>query len=568
LTRQRLVVRILGMLTLRPYQRAAVDALAAARDRGTLRPAVVLPTGAGKTVVFAHDIREWRGRQLDRGAPDSRVLVVAHRAELIEQAAGRLHDVDPSLRIGVVKAERNDTLADVVVASVQTLRSARRRAQLRRVGMLVVDECHHATAASYRDTLEHFGAFERTPAVGYTATMVRGDDAALGEVWQDVVYTRTIGDMIRDGYLVRPRGIRVKVRDLDFSRVRKVRGDYSEKDLGEAIEASMTPEAIARAYGEHCQGRQGLLFAPTVASAGLIAAALCEANIPTAVVSGETSDGERRAMLQRFRDGEIRVLATCMVLTEGTDLPMASVVVIARPTTHAGLYVQMVGRALRLWPGKDSALVLDVTGASQRHSLDGEIDLFGESDRDEDEEVNEDEEVLELPDDAVGMRDVLDEYVDGELEAVEVDLFRGSQSAWLRTRAGVWFLPAGERYIALVPAPRQGAWDVVAMHRYQTGNSRWVVRDIGELSLAMAHAESDVTPAEQVVSRRERAWRSKRPSSKQLDLAARYGIVVDPHATAGEVSGLISVVLASRRIDPRLPAHARRVVDASLAGVV
>jgi len=539
------------MLELRPYQRDAVDAIVRARRAGCTRPAVVLPTGAGKTVVFAHDIVEWHSRH-----PNMRALVLAHRTELIEQAAGKLHAVAPEMRVGIVKAERNQTLADVVVGSVATLRSERRLRQLHNVGMVVVDECHHATADSYLTILDRLGCMREdrpVPAVGYTATMSRGDGTALGAVWQDVVYSRTIAEMIRDGFLVRPRGIRVKVEDLDWSGVRKSRGDYSEHDLGAALESSMAPEAIAKAYLEHASDRPGILFAPTVSSAALIASAMADAGISTGLIHGETPEAERRRTIDNFVGGRIQVLANCMVLTEGTDLPLASCAVIARPTCHQGLYVQMVGRVLRLWPGKPDALVLDVTGASQRHALSTTLELFGE----DPEQRESDDEALDETNDLeenVSLSDAVDEtvYADGPITSFEVDLFHGSQSAWLRTYGGTWFLPAGDRYIAILPAPRIGAWDVVAMHRYRVGNSRWVVRDIDDLSYAMAHAESDVMPSEAVLARKERSWRVKRPSDAQRGLLARLGIGAADGAHAGEVSNLISQYLASQRIDARV----------------
>jgi superfamily II DNA or RNA helicase len=540
------------MLTPRPYQRAAIDAIVKARRTGTTRPAVVLPTGAGKTVVFAHDIAEWRSRH-----PDMRAVVLAHRTELIEQAAGKLHAVAPNMRIGIVKATQNQTLADVVVGSVQTLRNERRLRQLHDVGLVVVDECHHATADSYLKILDRLGCMRDdhpVPAVGFTATMVRGDDAALGSVWQDVVYTRTIAEMIRDGFLVRPRGIRVKVEDLDWSRVRKSRGDYSEHDLGEALENSMAPEAIAKAYLEHAPTRPGVLFAPTVASAALIADAMSAAGFSTGLIHGETPKEERRRTLRDFAEGRIQVLANCMVLTEGWDAPIASCAVIARPTCHKGLYVQMVGRVLRTWPGKGDALVLDITGASQRHALTAAVELFGE----EPKEPDDDEEREDLEEN-VGLGDAVDEtvYADGPLSAVEVDLFHGSESAWIQTYGGTWFLSAGDRLIAIIPAPRFGAWDVVAMHSRNVGESRWVVRDIDDLSYAMAHAEADVSPVEAMLVRKERDWRARKPSEAQAALARQLGIGVPDGALKGEVSGLISRHFASRRIDARAAAIQR-----------
>lgn len=597
------------MLALRPYQAEGVEAAERAWARGIRRAAWVWPTGAGKTVGFAHVAARWVARHERTAVNRRRVLVLAHRTELIEQAASKLHDVAPNLRIGVVMGQKNQTLADVVVGSVQTLGGAygeRRLRQLLDVGLVVVDEAHHATAQSYLNVLGPLGCLPDRPqawqsrqggagrahgdavALGVTATMMRGDDAALGEVWQDVVHSRGIAEMISDGFLVRPRGIRVRVDDLDLSKVKKSRGDYSEAALGAAITDSLAPEAVAKAYREHAADRPGILFAPTVASARVMSDALEGAGFTTALVHGEMPADQRRQALADFSAGKVQILCNCMVLTEGTDLPLASCAVIARPTTNAGLYIQMVGRVLRLSPqtGKGDALVLDVVGASQRHALVSPVELFGD-------ELGElerrscdcsDDRIADCPCGAVCSRDCpcgggstcgcpksfedLDEEqtldgaigdmgVDGPLRSEEVDLFHGSKSAWLRTYGGVWFIPAGHRYIAILPAPAAGEWDVVEMHCETVGKSSWIARGVADLSYAMAWAEGDVTASERMTAQRESTWRARQPSQNQRWLAQRNGVSVVDGELSGEVSNKITVALASRRIDPRVPVYAR-----------
>jgi superfamily II DNA or RNA helicase len=263
------------MLKLREYQTEAIAAIRQAWSDGTRRPAVVLPTGAGKTVVFAHLAAQMR----ERGV---RTLILAHRDELIEQAAGKVRAVAPDLRVGIVKgAQREIRGRDVVVASVQSLARAPRRAELAAAGLrlVVVDECHHAVANTYMAVLRDLGCFDEDPmagayAVGVTATLGRSDRVALGQVWQDVAYRRDIVTMIRQGYLVNAKGIRVKVDGLDFGQVKRMHGDYADKALAEAMHASLAPAAIARAYVEHAKDRQGVLFAPGVAMAYEMAEAL------------------------------------------------------------------------------------------------------------------------------------------------------------------------------------------------------------------------------------------------------------------------------------------------------
>lgn len=565
-----------GLLALRDYQRDAVDAAFAAWRRGLVRPAEVLFTGAGKTVIFSHLSVEWLAAN-----PGKRVLILVHTQELLDQALAKLRSVAPGLRVGAVQAQRNETLAQVIVATVQTLRSETRRRQLRNIGLIIVDECHHAVATTYRQVLGHFGALGLAPgethravAIGYTATMVRADDLALGDVWQDVVYTRTITDGILDGHLVRPRGIHVQVDDLDLSQVRTSRGDYREGDLGEAIENSLAPEAIAKAVAEHASDRKIALFAPTVRSAEVIGNALRASGRSVGLIHGALANGERKAVLDTFRADPVGIASNCMVLTEGFDEPAMNCVVIARPTKSPGLYIQMVGRALRPYPGKTDALVLDVVGATKLHGLVAGIELFGEAkiktETDQADEGWEDPEELDE-----GQQDAtraLELGRDGKLIATEVDLFAASSARWLRTRAGVFFLPAGDRYIAILPAKPQTpaqwfdhfagraiGYDVISMHKNQIHSERALMEGIPDLSYAMAWAEGDVTPHEKVTAGKERSWQARPPTDKMRGLAERLQIWVPPGARMGEVSNMITLALATKRIDGHLPAYLRGV---------
>jgi superfamily II DNA or RNA helicase len=542
---------------LRDYQREAVTAAERGWADGIQRGAEVLPTGSGKTVVLAkvaaNALREGRAK---------RVLLLAHRDELLRQAVKDIHDVAPGLRVGVVKAGENQVGAPIVVASVQTLAHERRRAQLRGVGLVIVDECHHATADTYRAVLEHYGCFTPggTPALGLTATMSRGDGVGLGEVWQSIVYERDIKYMITRGFLVPPRGIRVRVEDFDLSKVRKTGGDYSEGQLGEALAASMAPERIVDAYTEHAKGRPTLLFVPTVELAALMAERFNGAGVSAAMISGETAAGVRKATLRDFTAGRISVLVNCMILTEGTNLPAASCVIIARPTMHAGLYIQMVGRVLRTFPGKTDALVIDVVGASERHALAGLLDLMGERDSVR-AEPEADGDPIELPEDeAEGESYAQRAWLDGTLVSAEVDLFHGQRARWQRTYAGHWFMAHGkDRYITVVPAlSGSGAWDVLDVHRRTHGDSAWVVREVGDIGYAMAHGESMGLKLPFNLAKRDATWRAGPMSETQWHQARRVGVVLPLGATtSGQASDAIDVVFASERIDPRVPAVAR-----------
>jgi len=561
--------------TLRPYQREAVDAVRAAWSGGMRRPALVLPTGEGKTTVFTSVIEEWLADN-----PRRRALIVAHRRELIEQAANRVRRNMPGVPVGVVMAGRNDTLPRALVGSVQTLASARRRDMLRNVGLIVVDEAHRAAARSYVSVLEHW---PDAVALGVTATMSRSDDLALGDIWQDVVYRRTIGQAIRgEGNhgrptLVRPVGIKVTVDDLDLRRVKVQSGDYQDGALGRALSDSMAPQMIAKAYREQCPDRQGIIFAPTVDSARVIMEAMDAQGFSAALVHGGTPERERSAVLDDYRAGRTQVLCNCAIFTEGTDLPMTGVIVIARPTKHSGLYIQMVGRGARLWcpvhqdnpgsPGfaccdqmKTDFLVLDVAGAAARHSLDARIELFGVEAAEALEAEDVDPADVEPEDLGIEPGGPLDfdrdgvAEVNGKLVFTVVDLFAASETAWSRTPRGVWFFPGRERFVCILPADpaRGGGHDVVSVNRWGAGCDP-VALNVAGIAEAMRVGESVIDHADRTMARRSpRGWRAGRPSRKMLGYAERLGLMVPLGCGAGEVSEMITSEEATRRIDARL----------------
>lgn len=559
-------------LRLRPYQDDAVAAALKAHRAGVLRPAEVLATGAGKTVILAKV-----GEVSPHGAAGGkRTLIVAHREELVEQNAQKVRDVSPSLRCGVVMAGKNETQGHMISASVQTLASDVRRGQIRDVGLVIIDEAHHAAADSYLRVLQHFGCMDGSGAraLGFTATMVRGDDKALGDVWQDVVYVKDTSELIAEGYLVRPVAFRVRVDDLDLTAVRKTAGDFSSSGLGRAVEDSMAPKKIVEAMREHAADRPTILFAPLVRTAEVIRDALREGGFTAEVVSAKTPKDERRRLIQAYRDGAFQVLCNAMIFTEGTDLPMTSCIVIARPTMSSALFIQMVGRGLRLWPGKTDCVVLDVVGATGRHRLAAPVELWGdeavegydgqvltEAERDAYEEAAADEEEQRQIDAALGLDEPT--YRDGKLVTEVVDLFEGADAGWLRTYAGVWFLAAPQRYVAVLPRV-EGGYAVVALHRTRSGESDWVMERVSELSYAMAHATGEITDeeraaAEYAVSEGRTKWtpggfRSSSPSAE----ARRVGLPVPEGSTPGEIRRMLTVAYASARIDSALPVWVRR----------
>lgn len=527
-------------LRLRPYQTAAIDKITEAWDRGVLGPAVVLPTGTGKTVIFSSLCAKL-------AAAGGKPLILVHRDELLSQTVAKIESIAPGLDVGVIKAVRN-TIGDITVASVPTMG---RDSRLEQWGAdqfthIVIDEAHHAAAKSYTKTLAYFAGAQR---VGFSATLQR-ETGDLSEVWTDVVYRMDILPAIASGYLVDVRGRSVIVEDLTVGKPAKRGGDYTDLQLGESMLDSTADVAIVASYRQHARRadgtyRPGICFAPTVESARFFAESLNAAGIVTECVFGTTPWEERADIYDRVRRGETNILMSVMVLTEGFDLPEVEVAIIARPTRNRALYVQMVGRALRPapWSGKREALVLHV--GSENLGLATLVDLTAGRPIREGQSVSEAESEPEadtLPVQRTGPVDVT---------SVETDMFSGSASAWLQTPAGVWFIPTKNDYVVLWPevpdkTSNTDLWKVGVTPVAAKGGE-WVIRG-QSIDMAMAWAESVACDIDSSISSRKAPWRKRKPSEKMTDFAVSLGI--DPDGLrAGEMSDLITISLASRKFD-------------------
>ena len=359
---------------LRPYQSEALTAVRDAYKAGKRRVIISLPTGTGKTVVFAHFPKVLNMKK--------RLLVLAHREELLLQAREKFRSVDPQLKTEIEQASaRAGPEAKVVIASVPTLaRNAARLARLQpdEFSIIVVDEAHHAVAPSYRRIFDHFGLFK--PGVpryliGFTATPRRGDKHGLGEVFEEVCYARDMREMIRDRYLCPLTGWRVDT-DLSLDNVKVRHGDFVENQLARVVNTPVRNNLLVKAYRDFAAGRRAIVFCVDVAHAKDVHDAFSEHGIRAASVWGELSRDERRDTLARFSAGEIDVVTNCNLLTEGFDEPRVDCVIMARPTRSKLLYAQMVGRGTRLHSDKKDLTVIDVADNSRTHQLPGLHSLF------------------------------------------------------------------------------------------------------------------------------------------------------------------------------------------------
>src|SRR5438067_5248006 len=267
-------------LTPRPYQYEAVAALLAAAARGVQRPLLVLPTGTGKTIIFALLVQRRGGR----------ALILAHRDELIQQAVDKLHLVDPTLSLGIVQAAHDELTAPTVVASVQTLS---RRTRLARLvpdfQTIVIDEAHHAPAPTYRRILDYCRAWhpDGPLAVGVTATPERGDHHSLRPVFDRIVYQKTLLEMMQAGYLVDLRALQILLQ-ADFDALRTQQGDFVEAELESLLLAANAPAQVLAAFQTHAADRKALLFTPTVALAYAMAETFRAAGIAAEALDGTT----------------------------------------------------------------------------------------------------------------------------------------------------------------------------------------------------------------------------------------------------------------------------------------
>jgi len=535
-------------IKLRDYQREAIDAVFAAWADGMRRPAVVLPTGAGKTVVFSALVGRYRAYSGSPGwKQGKRVMILAHRDELVDQAIAKVRATMPGVSVGKVKAKDREVDADVMVCSVQTLATARSLAQLRNaeqhygdVGLIITDECHHAAAASYQKI---YDAFPGALQLGVTATMARGDGVGLGSVWEDVVYSRSILNLISKNHLVDVRTKQVDLKELDMGGVKSSRGDWQAGELGKALMEAQADTAIARAYREHAGDRQGIVFTPTVETAKAACGALNDSGVVTAVIHGETHPHDRARIYDQYRRGITQVLVNCMVLTEGFDAPWAEVAVIARPTQSAPLYTQMVGRVLRPWPGKTEALVLDLVGASANR-LRTLIDL----EPGQVQEVRDGESLAEavLREEEELNRKVPAGSLAFELKARDVDSFATSDHAWIRTPKGVLFIRCGDTLIYLAPEKdSEGLWGVRLASKGGRGWSYERTPYAGlQLGEAMAWGEAVAEDHEDdgmlgFNPRRSARWRKTRPSEKQVAYARRLGVQGAETMLKGQLSEAI-----------------------------
>ena len=464
-------------MKLRPYQIEARDAVLSEWGQGHRKTLLVLPTGCGKTIVFSSVAQN----RVENG---SRVLIMAHRGELLEQASQKLLDACglPSV---LEKAESTSLGSNVpiTVGSVQSLAQPVRLARFPEdyFGTIVVDEAHHCLSDSYQRVLEHFPAAN---ILGVTATPDRGDQRDLGQFFDSKAYEYSMTQAIRDGYLCPIRAqmipLQLDIRDVGISS-----GDFSAGEIGYALAPYL--DQIAMEMTKYCKGRKTVVFLPLIKISQDFCEKLNAHGLRATEVNGDSED--RSEKLKAFENGEFDVLCNSMLLTEGWDCPSVDCVVVLRPTKVRALYQQMVGRGMRLSPGKEDLLLLDFLWMTERHDLCRPSAL-----------VSKDKNISEKMDELLAKDDSEYDLLEAE-EKVERDILAEREAALAKQLAE---MRSRKRKL------------------------------VDPLQYAMSIAAEDLANYVPTF-----AWEMAPPSQKQLEFLEKRGIFADSVANMGMASMII-----------------------------
>lgn len=353
------------MIKLRPYQDEALQSVINEYDNGINKQLIVSPCGTGKTIIMSAIVKHFK----------KRTLIIAHRDELIQQTKNKLLLYWPKARIGICKANKNDLHEKIVIGSIQTCSMKNRLTQLKKEGfeILLIDEAHHSCAPSYRKLISELGFDNNKLMIGFTATPERtGTKEQLGDIFEKIVYLRSINTMIAGGYLCPVIGRKI-LTTTSLVGVKTQMGDFNQGQLSARVDTEERNKFIVSKYQQYTDGRKGVAFCVNVKHAQALAAAFNKENIKAAPIWGNMPYDDRKKTLQDLANGDITIATSVGVLTEGYDETSLEVALMCTPTKSHVKYVQCVGRILRLHAGKKYATVLDFSDIG--HNLDSIMTL-------------------------------------------------------------------------------------------------------------------------------------------------------------------------------------------------
>jgi ATP-dependent helicase IRC3 len=558
-------------IVLRPYQTKALAAIHAARDRGLSRVIVVMPTGTGKTTLFSQVVG-------DLGREGKTSLILAHRSELLTQAADRIRLQNKTLRVGIEGGDlRCLGREHVVVAGVQSIgRAETNRLEFFHPGLLIIDEAHHAPADSYQHVMRRVGSYEgKCFTVGVTATPHRMDNrplhGAAKAIFEECCFTYTLREAIQDNYLCDLRGYRV-ASGLDLSGVKTVAGDYNQGQLERAVNVEQRNEAALKHWLEVARERRTIVFCVGCDHSREMTETFREHGVRAEHVDGAMRMDQREGIMKRFRSGETQVLCNVEIATEGFDVPEIACVLMLRPTQSWALYTQMIGRGLRILDGKGDCLVIDVVDNSDRHSiasvpgllgLPAQMDLQGKS-------LKAAVEQFELLDDwqrgLLFKRPCTFESLSTKLTEVDLlgelslpDEISGlSGMAWLKISDGHYTLSCGEtsdgrsKRHADISIDTLGAAEISLAVGSSTIVDHYRGESPEEMGEIFGRAEQMVRNAWRdagSVTNMFASWRSDKPTERQIELLRKFKIEDEliGRITKGQASQLITAKMAGRK---------------------
>lgn len=591
-------------MPLRDYQVESLQGVKTALEDGINKQLIVLPTGTGKTIVFANipkTINLQRGEQM---------AVIVQRDELCWQSMDKIQRQNPDLKVSLEKAQyRADIDADIIVASIQTLGTSKagpsgewiyserlRRFDPAKFKAVIVDECHHATSKQYHGMLRYFDVFKPEfqyddPAkllLGCTATPGRSDNQGLEMLFDKIVFARDLRDMIEKGWLANLRAFRVDTT-VDISDVGVSRGDFSVGELEKTVNTPARNRLIVEKYKEIGQGLPGIAFSVDVQHSNDLAEAFRQDGIEAYAISGSTPAADRRKLIQMYAEGTVKVLVSCQVLLEGFDSPRATVALCCRPTRSKLLYTQSIGRVLRPFPApeeardwagyvKQAAIVIDFVDVSSKHQLLQVASLFGlrpgfETKGKKITEVLE--EVEKLAAKAPGVNLTLYDTVQKLASAVEEinllgtlvipdEIKRNSQLAWTTGMSGSYQMGFDKTMLSI----KQNTLGVYEIYRHVQG-VRTPLGTASDLGRALSLAEIEVPSEWYTRLQADASWRFGPASDRQLSTyASLYPEVRKRYASDADFAtgirakldkGQLSLAIG-QRIKPggRKPAWVRR----------
>ncbi|KAF9976255.1 hypothetical protein BGZ73_008897 [Actinomortierella ambigua] len=352
-----------AVTTLRPYQQEVIKTCLDNVSEGIMRQIVSLPVGSGKTVIFSHLMK-----QVPSPFPGAtKVLVLAHRQELLEQTQKHILSSGSGLTVTIDQGKKNaDMKADVIVASVPTLGRVGTTRILkydpRQFKCIIIDEAHHAAAESYGRILRHFGADQKDTHIflyGCSATVRRHDGLQLGGIFDHISFHKDFLSMIEEKWLCGLRVSTIKT-DFDLRGIKTVAGDFAQKELAVKVNTPIRNEIVVRSFMTFCRERHStVVFAVDIAHLEALTEMFKKYGYDARGLSSKTDPVERAQLVNDFRNRKFPVIVNCGILTEGTDIPAIDSILMARPTKSNVLFQQMLGRGMRLYPGKEDCLVLD-----------------------------------------------------------------------------------------------------------------------------------------------------------------------------------------------------------------